>query len=90
MDRRIEETLLVSVMTDTPEFKGFSRKAIQFLKDLSANNDRTWFNERKDEYRKLILIPGQAFVIELGERLKKISNEIQYPKRNERFGIISW
>ena len=85
MDRRIEETLLVSVMTDTPEFKGFSRKAIQFFKDLSVNNDRTWFNERKDEYKELILIPGQAFVIEIGERLKKISKEIQYdPRTNGR------
>ncbi len=81
----MKATSLVSAMTDTPEFKGFSRKAIRFFKDLSVNNDRTWFNERKNEYKELILIPGQAFVIELGERLKKISKEIQYdPRTNGR------
>ena len=36
------------------EFKGFTRDAIQFLVDLAANNDRSWFQPRKADFERLL------------------------------------
>jgi uncharacterized protein (TIGR02453 family) len=53
-----------------PRFAGFAPEAIQFLVDLSANNERAWFQPRKAEYERLLKEPLEAFVAALGERLE--------------------
>jgi uncharacterized protein (TIGR02453 family) len=52
------------------EFAGFPRELVAFYRDLAENNDREWFNERKDSYKANVLAPAQQFVMALGERLR--------------------
>ena len=50
-------------------FAGFTPGAIQFLTDLAANNERAWFQPRKDEYERLLKEPLEALCTALAERL---------------------
>lgn len=52
-------------------FKGFPKKGITFLKKLSENNSKVWFEEHKKEYETSLVDPARAFVVALGERLRK-------------------
>ena len=51
-------------------FRGFTPEAIQFLVDLSANNDRAWFQPRKGQYEALLKEPFEALIAALAERLE--------------------
>jgi uncharacterized protein (TIGR02453 family) len=51
-----------------PTFTGFRPEAIQFLVDLSENNDRAWFQPRKGEYEQLLKEPLEALISTLSER----------------------
>jgi uncharacterized protein (TIGR02453 family) len=44
-----------------------------FLKDLAANNDRTWFNANRKTYERVHKHPAEAFVAELRPRLEKLA-----------------
>lgn len=56
-------------MAGDPEpFRGFTPEAIQFLADLAANNDRSWFQSRKAEYERLLKEPMEQLVAALGGR----------------------
>lgn len=48
-------------------FTGFRPEAVQFLADLTANNDRAWFQPRKAEYEELLKRPLEALVAALAE-----------------------
>jgi uncharacterized protein (TIGR02453 family) len=48
-------------------FTGFRPEAVQFLADLTANNDRSWFQPRKAEYEALLKEPLEALVAALAE-----------------------
>src|SRR5882672_12081522 len=48
-------------------FTGFSPAAIQFLVDLAANNERSWFQPRKAEFERLLKGPLEALCVALGE-----------------------
>ena len=48
-------------------FTGFPPEAVQFLADLTANNDRAWFQPRKAEYEELLKRPLEALVAALAE-----------------------
>jgi uncharacterized protein (TIGR02453 family) len=54
----------------SPAFTGFKPEAIQFLVDLAENNDRAWFQPRKDEYERLLKEPLQALIAALAERFE--------------------
>jgi uncharacterized protein (TIGR02453 family) len=49
-------------------FAGFSTEALQFLAELAANNERTWFQPRKAEYEWLLKQPLKALCVALAER----------------------
>jgi uncharacterized protein (TIGR02453 family) len=51
-----------------PTFTGFRPEAIQFLVDLTENNDRSWFQPRKGEYEQLLKEPLEALISTLSER----------------------
>ena len=53
-----------------PTFTGFRPEAIQFLVDLSDNNDRAWFQPRKAEYERLLKEPLEALISALAERFE--------------------
>src|SRR5436305_7285355 len=46
-------------------FTGFRPEAIQFLVDLAANNERSWFQPRKVEYERLLKEPLEALCVAL-------------------------
>jgi uncharacterized protein (TIGR02453 family) len=52
----------------TPTFTGFRPEAIQFLADLTANNERAWFQPRKAEFEQLLKEPLEALIAALAER----------------------
>jgi len=66
-------------MADMPAepipFDGFEPDALQFLADLAANNDRSWFKPRKPDYERLIKEPLEALCLALAERF----NELRLP-----------
>jgi uncharacterized protein (TIGR02453 family) len=53
-----------------PTFTGFRAEAIQFLVDLSENNDRAWFQPRKGEYERLLKEPLEALISTLAARFE--------------------
>jgi len=68
-------------MPDTLEFKGFSRQAVAFLRGLAAHNDRDWFADHKAEYETAVLAPARAFVLAMGERLKRLTPGVRFDPR---------
>ena len=69
-------------------FTGFPNEGLQFLADLGENNDRDWFNARKQTYTDNIVTPAVAFAESLGERLQYISPHIQYDTRTNGQGSL--
>jgi uncharacterized protein (TIGR02453 family) len=53
--------------TMTGTFPGFRPEAVQFLADLTANNDRAWFQPRKADYERLLKEPLEALCVDLQE-----------------------
>jgi uncharacterized protein (TIGR02453 family) len=51
-------------------FTGSSREAIQFLGDLTAHNERSWFQPRKGDYERLLKEPLEALCRALAERFE--------------------
>lgn len=63
-------------------FDGFKPSAIQFLKELKANNNRDWFQKNKSIYESDVLIPALNFISAIGKKLPNISeNFTALPKR---------
>lgn len=52
-----------------PPFPGLTDRALGFLRDLKANNDRAWFLPRKDTYNDELRDPMQSLVAQLGREL---------------------
>jgi uncharacterized protein (TIGR02453 family) len=60
----------MAVASPTPTFTGFRPEAVQFLADLTANNDRAWFQPRKGEYEELLKRPLEALCVALDEQFR--------------------
>jgi uncharacterized protein (TIGR02453 family) len=56
------------MVIETSTFAGFRPEAIDFLADLAQNNDRAWFQPRKEEYERLLKAPMEALVAALAHR----------------------
>jgi uncharacterized protein (TIGR02453 family) len=54
----------------SPTFTGFRPEAIQFLADLTANNERAWFQPRKAEYERLLKEPLERLCVALEEQFR--------------------
>jgi uncharacterized protein (TIGR02453 family) len=54
-------------------FPGFPKELYTFLKELSENNDRSWFNANKDRYLRYAREPCIAFILAMKDRLEGIS-----------------
>ena len=55
------------------EFHNFEPSLFRFLKQLSRNNNRPWFQKNKARYHSDVLEPSLAFIRAFRPRLKKIS-----------------
>jgi uncharacterized protein (TIGR02453 family) len=49
------------------QFRGLSRKSFRFLKDLKANNNKTWFKARRNVYEDFLLEPLRDLVTDLAD-----------------------
>lgn len=79
-----------------PKFPGFSNKAIEFLADLRANNEREWFQEHKADYERWVREPALDFITAFSGPLtkfapcfvampKKVGGSLMRPYRDIRF-----
>jgi uncharacterized protein (TIGR02453 family) len=64
-------------------YAGLSKETVRFLKGLSANNDKAWFDAHRSDYEAHYLEPAKALVEALAPRLRKIDPGLQaLPKIN--------
>lgn len=68
-------------MTNIATFIGFPTEGVQFLRDLAENNNKTWFEENKQRYKKHVQAPTIALVAALGEQLQAEFPAISYDTR---------
>ena len=68
-------------MTET--FRGFSRGALTFLRQLKRNNEREWFQARKETFDNEVLAPLKLLVEEVDVRFGSFAPEfVGDPKRS--------
>jgi uncharacterized protein (TIGR02453 family) len=74
-----------AVRHGTPEgdmtFTGFPEDTTRFLADLSANNEKAWFDANRARYEAALVAPAKAFVTALGERLQRDAADIHAEPR---------
>jgi uncharacterized protein (TIGR02453 family) len=58
------------MVIETAAFTGFRPEATDFLADLAQNNERAWFQPRKDDYERLLKAPMEALVAALADRFE--------------------
>ena len=61
----------------------FSEELIDFLVGLSANNEREWFNARKDVYETVLREPALEYIRQVGGPLADISPHIRASDRKQ-------
>ncbi|MEQ9499243.1 MAG: DUF2461 domain-containing protein [Deltaproteobacteria bacterium] len=60
----------------------FNRKFFDFFRELSVENNRTWFNDNKARYESEVVEPMLAFIGDFAPKLKKISpHYLAIPKK---------
>jgi uncharacterized protein (TIGR02453 family) len=66
-----------------PPFEGFPKQGLQFLKKLKRNNNRTWFENHKNEYEEFLKLPMQSFIFALQPHFAAFAPEFELsPKRS--------
>lgn len=65
-------------MLKSLEFQGFKKEAITFLKELSLNNNKEWFELNRARYDTLIKDATSEFVLDMGEHLQVLVPSINY------------
>lgn len=51
------------------DFEGFSSKGLNFLRDLKKNNEREWFQARRDVYETELKLPVAKLIVAVAEEL---------------------
>lgn len=73
-----------ATISNQNNFNGFFKETVQFFDRLKKNNEKDWFESRREDYKSYVLRPARAFVVDMGERLKEISPDIKaIPKANK-------
>ena len=66
-----------------PQFKGYPKSTLSFLRQLEKNNNRDWFAENKHRYEAEVLDPSLDFIATMQPHLHKISDHFDaIPKRS--------
>ena len=61
-------------------FTGFSKQALNFLKELDGNNNREWFAEHKKTYETEIKSPAGIYCDLMAEELEKLTGHAHRSK----------
>ncbi len=75
-------------MNNGESFVGFPEAGLRFLAELSANNRREWFNERKHIYKEQVEASAILFVTALGERLQSVHPRVAFDTRTNGAGSL--
>ena len=63
-------------------FEGFSDDTFRFLAELTANNEKAWFESNRSRYEQHYLAPALAFIEALGPRLAaELPGNVHYEPR---------
>ncbi|WP_265518489.1 DUF2461 domain-containing protein [Nitratireductor luteus] len=62
------------------EFSQFPTQTLDFLTDLSANNDRDWFAQNKPVYESALKVPAEDFCRAMTARLEDLTGLPHRPK----------
>jgi len=73
----ITEFLLKNEGLGETTFRGFSKNTIVFLKNLSENNNKKWFDLHKQHYQDHVLNPLKSFVNDLAEWMLCIDSDLE-------------
>ena len=65
----------------------FSEATLRFLRQLAKNNNRAWFNARKDEYLQQVKAPFENFVGDLIEALQPYFEHLSITPNDAIFRI---
>ena len=71
-------------MPESPivEFAGFPAETTKFLKGLSRNNSKQWFDTHRSDYDDYWVTPAKAFVLAAGEALQDLAPVEAQPRVN--------
>lgn len=69
------------------EFTGFPTAAFTFLKGLAGNNEREWFEARRETYESALREPMKALIEEMDARLATFAPEITGTVKGSMFRI---
>ena len=61
----------------------FTEALIDFLVELSANNERAWFKARQDTYESVLRAPALEYIRAIGERLDGVSEHVTASDRKQ-------
>lgn len=83
-----------SVPAAMPSFTGWPPEALEFLRELEANNEREWFKANRPRYDELLIGPAKALAADLQDlgstRLFRPYNDTRFHQRppiKENVGI---
>lgn len=63
------------------EFDGFPMKTLTFLRGLSRNNEKRWFQAHRADYEQYYLAPAKDFVVAAGKALRRLQPGISAEPR---------
>ncbi len=86
------------------KFEGFTTQAIEFLKNLKENNNKTWFEAHKNEYQKTLLEPLRdlaedlsgdmlaidSFLIVGAKAVSRIYRDTRFAHNKEPYKTTMW
>ena len=64
------------------QFSGFPPDTTEFLRRLSVNNSKEWFDRHRNDYDSYWVDPAKAFVVAAGEALQEIAPVAAEPRVN--------
>lgn len=71
----------------TEDFRGFPTTAFSFLKGLAENNNKEWFETRRDTYESALREPMKSLIEEMDARLAVMMPEIVGTVKGSMFRI---
>lgn len=69
------------------DFSGFPKAAFDFLKGISENNNREWFEAHRESYEASLRAPMKTLIEEMDARLATFAPEITGTVKNSMFRI---
>jgi uncharacterized protein (TIGR02453 family) len=57
---------------------GFPPQTLEFLANLTLNNEKPWFDAHREDYDQYYVAPAREFVVAMGTRLRKLSKTVQF------------